>query len=85
MFHCKFCGTRFCNSCLRGEFKGEMKSPGICKMCNQSDCVGKELTFPNPPTPCLGEREKSKTKKSKGKKGKKGAKKSKGKKKSKKK
>lgn len=36
-YQCKWCGTRFCAECLRGDFNGEMK-PGEtlqCKKCKQ--------------------------------------------------
>lgn len=32
---CKFCGTRYCSDCLRGDFYGLMKAPDHCRKCNQ--------------------------------------------------
>lgn len=32
---CKWCGTRYCKECLKGEFTGEMKEPNKCRVCNQ--------------------------------------------------
>lgn len=36
-YACKWCGTRFCKECFRGEFHGEMKDeqPLVCKKCKQ--------------------------------------------------
>ena len=32
---CKWCGTRYCSECLRGEFEGFMPEPTKCRKCNQ--------------------------------------------------
>jgi len=32
---CKFCGTRYCSECLRGDFNGLMTEPDHCRKCNQ--------------------------------------------------
>ena len=32
---CRWCGTRYCAECLRGDFTGEMREPDRCKVCNQ--------------------------------------------------
>ena len=32
---CKWCGTRYCKECLKGDFTGEMKEPTKCRVCNQ--------------------------------------------------
>ncbi|CAF0738129.1 unnamed protein product [Didymodactylos carnosus] len=42
-FMCKFCGTRFCAECLRGDFNGTMKDPAHCRKCNQTNCQGKRV------------------------------------------
>jgi hypothetical protein len=34
-YMCKFCGTRYCSDCLRGDFYGLMKEPDHCRKCNQ--------------------------------------------------
>lgn len=36
-YACKYCGTRFCAECLRGDFHGEMKAGDTfkCKKCKQ--------------------------------------------------
>ncbi|XP_039267639.1 uncharacterized protein LOC120342739 [Styela clava] len=44
-FMCKFCGTRFCNDCLKGEFTGLMREAGCCRKCNQYKCVGKRVEY----------------------------------------
>ena len=40
---CKWCGTRYCRECLKGDFNGLKKEPGICKACNQGRCQGKKV------------------------------------------
>ncbi|CAF0804027.1 unnamed protein product [Rotaria sp. Silwood1] len=42
-YMCKFCGTRFCSECLRGDFYGLMKAPDHCRKCNQMKCQGKRV------------------------------------------
>lgn len=42
---CKWCGTRYCKECLRGDFTGEMKEPTICRKCNQPKCQGQKVEF----------------------------------------
>ena len=48
-FACKWCGTRFCLECLRGDFVGEMKStkdlPLTCRKCKQPNCQGRRVEF----------------------------------------
>ena len=46
-FQCKWCGTRFCRECLKGDFKGDMKdeTPLICQKCKQPNCQGKKVEF----------------------------------------
>ncbi len=36
-FQCKWCGTRFCRECLKGDFNGQMKdeAPLVCYKCKQ--------------------------------------------------
>ena len=36
-YACKWCGTRFCAECLRGDFHGEMKGGDSlkCRKCKQ--------------------------------------------------
>ncbi|KAH9515515.1 hypothetical protein Btru_011272 [Bulinus truncatus] len=42
-FMCKWCGTRYCRECLRGEFTGNMKEGTICAKCNQKRCQGQKV------------------------------------------
>ncbi|XP_076820617.1 uncharacterized protein LOC143465957 [Clavelina lepadiformis] len=44
-YMCRFCGTRFCNDCLKGEFVGLMRAEGHCRKCNQESCVGKRVEY----------------------------------------
>ncbi|KAF6025208.1 hypothetical protein EB796_016474 [Bugula neritina] len=38
-YMCKWCGTRFCKECLRGEFgTGIMRDSSWCFQCNQKKC-----------------------------------------------
>lgn len=32
---CKFCGTRYCAECLRGDYYGPAKEAHHCRKCNQ--------------------------------------------------
>ncbi|CAF0983199.1 unnamed protein product [Adineta steineri] len=42
-YMCKFCGTRFCSECLRGDFNGLMTQGDHCRKCNQTKCQGKRV------------------------------------------
>ncbi|RNA37119.1 hypothetical protein BpHYR1_045300 [Brachionus plicatilis] len=45
---CKWCGTRFCLECHRGDFNGEMKvtkDATICRKCKQTGCVGPRVEY----------------------------------------
>ncbi|BFZ19903.1 hypothetical protein BsWGS_22942 [Bradybaena similaris] len=42
-FMCKWCGTRFCRACLRGEFPGQMKEATTCAKCKQNKCQGQKV------------------------------------------
>ncbi|KAF6025431.1 hypothetical protein EB796_016271 [Bugula neritina] len=45
-YMCKWCGTRFCKECLRGEFgTGIMRDSSWCFQCNQKKCVGKRVEY----------------------------------------
>ncbi|XP_033126558.1 uncharacterized protein LOC117124435 [Anneissia japonica] len=44
-FKCKWCGTRFCRACLRGDFTGCMWEPGRCRVCNQVKCTGERVEY----------------------------------------
>nr|VZI11290.1 unnamed protein product [Spirometra erinaceieuropaei] len=46
VYMCKYCGTRFCCFCLRGEFKGTMEEAGHCPVCNQKKCSGPRVERP---------------------------------------
>lgn len=41
VYMCKFCGTRYCHTCLRGDFPGLMYYPDLCRICKQSYCRGR--------------------------------------------
>lgn len=43
VFMCKFCGTRYCNVCLRGDYAGVQYYPDLCRVCRQSYCRGKQV------------------------------------------
>ena len=45
-FMCKYCGTRFCCECLRGDFIGLMPTPDKCFVCNQDNCQGEMVELP---------------------------------------
>ncbi|XP_011423952.2 uncharacterized protein [Magallana gigas] len=50
-YMCKWCGTRYCKECLKGEFTGEMKEPNKCRVCNQVRCQGIRVEYvPRPKT-----------------------------------
>ncbi|XP_046570242.1 uncharacterized protein LOC124278558 [Haliotis rubra] len=56
-YQCKWCGTRFCKECLRGDFYGEMFEPGKCRRCNQKRCQGVRVEYvPRPPQEETGEK-----------------------------
>ncbi|XP_059164462.1 uncharacterized protein LOC131947300 isoform X2 [Physella acuta] len=40
---CKWCGTRYCRECLKGEFTGQMREAVICAKCNQKNCQGQKV------------------------------------------
>ncbi|CAG5118435.1 unnamed protein product [Candidula unifasciata] len=42
-FMCKWCGTRYCKACLRGEFPGLMREPTTCAQCKQNKCQGQRV------------------------------------------
>ncbi|CAL1540000.1 unnamed protein product [Lymnaea stagnalis] len=42
-FMCKWCGTRYCKECMRGEFAGNMKESAICAKCHQKRCQGQKV------------------------------------------
>ncbi|XP_055892473.1 uncharacterized protein LOC129927425 [Biomphalaria glabrata] len=42
-FMCKWCGTRYCRECLKGEFTGAMKESTHCVKCNQKRCQGQKV------------------------------------------
>ncbi|XP_072019962.1 uncharacterized protein [Amphiura filiformis] len=44
-FMCKYCGTRYCKDCLRGEFYGLMIENNRCRICNQKKCQGDRVEF----------------------------------------
>ncbi|KAK6490734.1 cGMP-gated cation channel alpha-1-like [Huso huso] len=47
---CKWCGTRYCKECGRGDFTGVMKSPDKCRKCFQKKCQGQRVEYvPRPP------------------------------------
>ncbi|CAD5119467.1 DgyrCDS8073 [Dimorphilus gyrociliatus] len=59
-YMCKWCGTRYCRECLRGDFYGQMKESNICRKCNQKRCQGKRVEYyPKP----ISEDDKKNTKK----------------------
>ena len=41
VYMCRFCGTRFCSACLRGDFPGAMYYPDLCRICKQQECRGR--------------------------------------------
>ncbi|KXJ12450.1 hypothetical protein AC249_AIPGENE8446 [Exaiptasia diaphana] len=43
MYKCKYCGTRYCKSCKRGAFYGEMFTENTCRVCNQPRCQGEKI------------------------------------------
>ncbi|XP_078487456.1 uncharacterized protein LOC101242297 [Ciona intestinalis] len=83
-YMCRFCGTRFCNDCLKGEFYGLMKEASHCRQCNQVQCLGRRVEYVAGKGPSAEAKEKyaawkekqgkKKGKKKGGKKGKKGKK-----------
>ncbi|VDI63550.1 uncharacterized protein LOC143062955 [Mytilus galloprovincialis] len=44
-YMCKWCGTRYCKECLKGEFQGEMKEATKCRICNQTRCQGQRIEY----------------------------------------
>ncbi|KAK3589488.1 hypothetical protein CHS0354_030611 [Potamilus streckersoni] len=44
-YMCKWCGTRYCKECLRGEFVGAMSDPNKCRVCNQTRCQGQRVEY----------------------------------------
>ncbi|XP_074653240.1 uncharacterized protein LOC141907483 [Tubulanus polymorphus] len=34
-YMCKWCGTRYCKECMKGDFAGPMLDPLKCRVCNQ--------------------------------------------------
>ncbi|KAL3852000.1 hypothetical protein ACJMK2_015689 [Sinanodonta woodiana] len=44
-YMCKWCGTRYCKECLRGEFVGSMSDPNKCRVCNQTRCQGQRVEY----------------------------------------
>eukprot|EP00057_Strongylocentrotus_purpuratus_P003441 XP_003726654.1 PREDICTED: uncharacterized protein LOC100893749 [Strongylocentrotus purpuratus] len=44
-YMCKWCGTRYCRACLRGEFTGVMLEPARCRKCNQKKCQGERVEY----------------------------------------
>ena len=59
-YMCKWCGTRYCKECLKGEFYGEMKEATKCRICNQPRCQGQRVEYV--PRPNKPEEEDSKNK-----------------------
>ncbi|XP_078454496.1 uncharacterized protein LOC144721055 [Lampetra planeri] len=48
-FMCKWCGTRYCGACGRGDFTGCMSEPGRCRKCFQKSCQGRRVEYAPPP------------------------------------
>ncbi|KAK3106341.1 hypothetical protein FSP39_018116 [Pinctada imbricata] len=44
-YMCKWCGTRYCKECLKGDFTGEMKEATKCRVCNQGRCQGQRVEY----------------------------------------
>lgn len=44
-YMCKYCGTRYCKECLRGEFYGLMLDSSRCRICNQKKCQGDRVEY----------------------------------------
>ncbi|WAR18145.1 hypothetical protein MAR_032739 [Mya arenaria] len=44
-YMCKWCGTRYCRECLRGDFLGLMPEPTHCRICNQKRCQGNRIEY----------------------------------------
>ncbi|KAK3792140.1 hypothetical protein RRG08_055403 [Elysia crispata] len=42
-FMCKWCGTRYCRECLKGEYTGLMKDSTTCAKCHQKKCQGQRV------------------------------------------
>lgn len=54
-YMCKFCGTRYCKECLRGDFTGLMLGASRCRICNQVhrhiDTYGTDAFYCGKPPP----------------------------------
>ncbi|XP_041460720.1 uncharacterized protein LOC121411898 [Lytechinus variegatus] len=50
-YMCKWCGTRYCRACLRGDFTGVMPEPSRCRKCNQKKCQGERVEYVEPKHP----------------------------------
>ncbi|KAL5009450.1 hypothetical protein ScPMuIL_011755 [Solemya velum] len=44
-YMCKWCGTRYCKECFRGDYQGLMTDPNKCRICNQNRCQGQRVEF----------------------------------------
>ncbi|XP_064595361.1 uncharacterized protein LOC135461981 [Liolophura sinensis] len=44
-YMCKWCGTRYCKECLRGDFIGKMFEASRCRKCNHPKCQGQRVEY----------------------------------------
>ncbi|KAL4228462.1 hypothetical protein ACF0H5_011509 [Mactra antiquata] len=44
-YMCKWCGTRYCKECLRGDFVGLMVEATQCRVCLQKKCQGVRVEY----------------------------------------
>jgi len=42
-YMCKWCGTRYCKECKRGDFQGFMKESTKCRICNQVNSLNQYI------------------------------------------
>ncbi|XP_071493776.1 uncharacterized protein [Diadema antillarum] len=47
-YQCKWCGTRYCKACMRGDFTGIMLESARCRTCNQKKCQGPRVEYVEP-------------------------------------
>lgn len=50
-YQCRWCGTRFCLECKKGDYNGEMKTTkesSFCKKCKQANCIGPRVEYVPP-------------------------------------
>ncbi|KAK6181667.1 hypothetical protein SNE40_009478 [Patella caerulea] len=44
-FMCKWCGTRYCRECMKGDYTGYMFEESRCRKCNQKNCQGQKVEY----------------------------------------